>query len=163
MKNIKIIIAFSCLLNVFLIINLIVTNNRIDDTISRQTFKIQGDLVELESSITYQTEHKWKEENLVIEKIEDVQEDINSLITLGKDIGKLSREQEEDLWNLYNYLTKFPEYSGFPNKILSTDERKLLEKLSKDLRQVGWGMNIGYSGGWESFSEKLNNLLRQVS
>lgn len=163
MKNNKIIIAFSCLLNVFLIINLIVTNNRIDDTISIQTFKIQGDLVELESSITYQAEHKWKEENLVIEKIDDVQEDINSLITIGKDIGKLSREQEEDLWNLYSYLTKFPEYSGFPNKILSTDERKLLEKLSKDLRQVGWGMNIGYSGGWESFSEKLNNLLRQVS
>ena len=163
MKHIKIIIAFSCLLNVILIINLIVTNNRIDDTISRQTIKIQGDLVELESSITYQTEHKWKEENLVLEKIDDVQEDINVLMTIGKDIGRLSREQEEDLWNLYNYLTKFPEYSGFPNKTLSTDERKLLKKLSKDLRQVGWGMNIGYSGGWESFSEKLNNLLRQVS
>ncbi|MBP1989567.1 hypothetical protein [Paenibacillus eucommiae] len=161
MKHIKIIIAFSCFLNVILITNWIMTNNRIDDTISRQAFKIHRDLVELESSITYQSDHNWKEENLVLEKIEDVQEDINSLKTIGKDIGRLSRKQEEDLWNLYNYLLKFPEYSGFPNKTLSTDERKLLEKLSKDLRQVGWGMNIGYSGGWESFSEKLNNLLRQ--
>jgi hypothetical protein len=136
-------------------------NKNIDESISRQTFKIQSDLVQLESSIAFQMDQNWKNENNVIEKIEDVREEIGSLMTIGKDIGGLTSEHETDLWKLYNYLSKYPDYSGYPNTVLSSDEKLMLEKLEKDLRDVGWGMNIGYSGGWESFSEKLNKLLNQ--
>ncbi|WP_160032137.1 hypothetical protein [Paenibacillus sp. An7] len=136
-------------------------NNRIDDAISSHTFQVQTDLVELESAIHYQMDHIWQDDNVVLEKMEDIKEELNSFMKLGQSLERLTKEQEKELTILYNYVSEYPDYTGVPNTVLSSADRKKLEILASNLPKAGWGMNIGYSGDWDSFSEKLNKLLKQ--
>ena len=140
---------------------LITKNNRIDDAISSHTFQVQTDLVELESAIRYQMDQNWQDDNVVLEKMEDIKEELNSFMKLGQTLGRLTKEQERELSILYNYVSKYPDYTGVPNTVLSSADRKKLEILANNLPKAGWGMNISYSGDWDSFSEKLNKLLKQ--
>ena len=140
---------------------LITKNNRIDDAISSHTFQVQTDLVELESAIRYQMDQNWQDDNVVLEKMEDIKEELNSFMKLGQTLGRLTKEQERELSILYNYVSKYPDYTGVPNTVLSSADRKKLEVLASNLLKAGWGMNIGYSGDWDSFSENLNKLLKQ--
>lgn len=140
---------------------LITKNNRIDDAISSHTFQVQTDLVELESAIRYQMDQNWQDDNVVLEKMEDIKEELNSFMKLGQTLGRLTKEQERELSILYNYVSKYPDYTGVPNTVLSSTDRKKLEVLASNLPKAGWGMNISYSGDWDSFSEKLNKLLKQ--
>lgn len=140
---------------------LITKNNRIDDAISSHTFQVQTDLVELESAIRYQMDQNWQDDNVVLEKMEDIKEELNSFMKLGQTLGRLTKEQERELSILYNYVSKYPDYTGVPNTVLSSADRKKLEVLASNLPKAGWGMNISYSGDWDSFSEKLNKLLKQ--
>ncbi|WIV20331.1 hypothetical protein QPK24_06455 [Paenibacillus polygoni] len=140
---------------------LITKNNRIDDAISSHTFQVQTDLVELESTIHYQMEQGWNDDNVVLEKMEDIREELNSFTKLGQSLGRLTKEQERELSILYNYVSKYPDYTGVPNTILSSADRKKIEVLASNLPKAGWGMNISFSGDWDSFSEKLNKLLKQ--
>ena len=78
----------------------------------------------------------------------------------GKDFGVISRKQEEDLWDLHRFFSKFPTYSGYPNTNLDHKSIEDLVQLKDDLRAAGWGMNLGYSSDWVSFSEKINDLTR---
>ncbi|MBD7966734.1 hypothetical protein [Paenibacillus gallinarum] len=138
---------------------LITKNNRIDDAISSHTFQVQTDLVELESAINYQMDQSWQDDNVVLEKMEDIKEELNSFMKIGQTLGRLTKEQERELSILYNYLSTYPDYTGVPNTVLSSADRKKLEVLASNLPKAGWGMNISYSGDWDSFSEKLNKLL----
>ena len=140
---------------------LITKNNRIDDAISSHTFQVQTDLVELESAIRYQMDQNWQDDNVVLEKMEDIKEELNSFMKIGQTLGRLTKEQERELSILYNYVSKYPDYTGVPNTVLSSTDRKKLEVLASNLPKAGWGMNISYSGDWDSFSEKLNKLLKQ--
>ena len=159
MKYFKIVFCLSLLLNFILIANITLKNRKIEDSLSLQTYKIQQDIVQLEYSIYHQTQNNWPSGHLVLEKIEDIQEEGWALKKIGKDIGGLSSAQEEDIDRLSHLLSKYPEYSGIPDQEVSEDDIKILEELQKNLREVGWGMNLNYSGSWESFSEKLNQLL----
>jgi len=160
MKTKKIIIVLSVLLNIVLITYLFLKENHLTSVYSNLSFGLQGDLVQLESAIDYQIKNNWSEENTVLEKIEDIQESINYLMVTGKDSGIISRKQEEDLWKLHRYFSKFPTYSGFPNTNLDNKSINDLIMLKDDLRAAGWGMNLGYSSDWNSFSEKINNLIK---
>lgn len=151
----------SLLLNMILIMMLITNNNRIDDAISSHTFQVQTDLLELESAIRYQMDQNWQDDNVVLEKMEDIKEELNSFMKIGQTLGRLTKEQERELSILYNYVSKYPDYTGVPNTVLSSADRKKLEVLASNLLKAGWGMNIGYSGDWDSFSENLNKLLKQ--
>lgn len=150
----------SLLLNMILIMMLITNNNRIDDAISNHTFQVQTDLLELESAIRYQMDQNWQDDNVVLEKMEDIKEELNSFMKIGQTLGRLTKEQERELSILYNYVSKYPDYTGVPNTVLSSADRKKLEVLASNLLKAGWGMNIGYSGDWDSFSENLNKLLK---
>lgn len=159
MKNRKSIFIFFIFIIILLISYMILKENHSKDVYSNQSFGLQNDLVQLEGSIDYQIKNGWNDVDSVIEKIEDIREDINRLMVLGKDLGLITSQQEDDLWNLDKYFSNYPTYSGYPNTILDNNEIDKLTQLQEDLRSAGWGMNIGYSSGWTSFSKKIDELI----
>ena len=154
------VIIFSILLNIVLITYIYLKVNHLTNAYSNLSFGLQGDLVQLESAIDYQIKNNWKEENTVIEKIEDISESINYLMVTGKDSGLITKSQENDLWKLYRYFSNYPTYTGFPNTKLDNNKINELKELREDLRSAGWGMNLGYSSDWKSFSMKINALIK---
>ncbi|QMV40063.1 hypothetical protein [Cohnella cholangitidis] len=158
MKHIKKIIIPSILINLIMVTYIVMKTNHLKSSYSNLSFELQNDLVQLESSIDYQIKNNWNEENTVIEKIEDVRESINYLMVTGKDLGIMSKSQENDLWKLNNIFSKFPTYSGFPNSKLDQNNINELILLGNNLKSAGWGMNIGYSSDWKSFTTKINAL-----
>lgn len=158
MKTKNIIIVVSIVFNIALITYVFWKESHLREIYSGLTFGLQGDLVQLESTIDYQVDNKWNDENTVLEKIEDVTEGINQLMVTGKNAGMITESQENDLWTLYKYFAKFPTFTGFPNTNLDNDGINELIQLGDDLRSAGWGTNIGYSSDWESFSMKIKEL-----
>ncbi len=158
MKSRKILIV-SIVINIILLTIIMLKINQFEDTLSRLTLYLQSDLIQLESAIDYQNKNNWKEDNVVLEKIEDVKESINYVMVTGKDSDTITKQQEQDLWTLYNFLKKYPDYNGFPNTQLSETDRSKLVELGLKLRTAGWGMNMSYNGGWESFSKALRTLV----
>lgn len=158
MKTKNIIIVVSIVINCVLIMYVFWKESHLREIYSGLSFGLQGDLVQLESTITYQMNNKWNDENTVLEKIEDVTEGINQLMVTGKNAGIITNSQENDLWTLYKYFANFPAFTGFPNTKLDNDGINELIQLGEDLRSAGWGTNVGYSGDWESFSMKVKDL-----
>ncbi|MCM3206257.1 hypothetical protein [Paenibacillus illinoisensis] len=158
MKTKNIIIGVSIVINCVLITYVFWKESHLREIYSGLSFGLQGDLVQLESTITYQMNNKWNDENTVLEKIEDVTEGIHQLMVTGKNTGMITNSQENDLWTLYKYFAKFPTFTGFPNTKLDKDGINELTQLGDDLRSAGWGTNVGYSGDWESFSIKVKDL-----
>ncbi|WP_058302155.1 hypothetical protein [Gorillibacterium timonense] len=159
MKN-RIFTVISVALNVLLITYVFLKADRLADFYSNSTLEVQNNLVQLESALDYQMKNKWEDENHVVEKIEDVRESIHNLMVTGKDLGVISKNQEDDLWNLYWYFTNYPTYTGFPDQKVTDKEVNELIDLRDHLRSAGWGANISYSSDWESFSEKIGTLLK---
>lgn len=116
---------------------------------------IMHDLVSLEGAIHYQYENNWDNENIVIEKMEDIKKEAAFAINIGKRFGVITNQVEEDLNLLIRYLDRYPEYRGYPNTVLDDRDREQLMELRDRLREAGWGMSLSYSGGWESFHESL--------
>ncbi|WP_416294525.1 hypothetical protein ACM7Q1_27030 [Paenibacillus illinoisensis] len=158
MKTKNIIIGVSIVINCVLITYVFWKESHLREIYSGLSFGLQGDLVQLESTITYQMNNKWNDENTVLEKIEDVTEGIHQLMVTGKNTGMITNSQENDLWTLYEYFANFPKFTGFPNTKLDNDGINELIQLGEDLRSAGWGTNVGYSGDWESFSMKVKDL-----
>lgn len=158
MKTKNIIIVVSIVFNIILITYVFWRENHLREIHSGLSFGLQGDLVQLESTIDYQMNNKWNDENMVLEKIEDITEGINQLMVTGKDAGMITKSQENDLWTLYRYFANFPTFTGFPNTKLDNDGINELIELGDDLRSAGWGTNLGYSSDWESFSMKIKDL-----
>lgn len=159
MKIKNLVIVISVLLNLGLIAYVYSRADHLEDVYSGMSFNLQYELIQLEGTIGYQIENDWTEADTVIEKIEDINEEINTLMDTGKEMALISKEQEEDLWNLSRYFSQFPTYSGYPNTELTNSEMNELVELRNNLRSVGWGMHIGYSGDWGSFSTKINELI----
>jgi len=159
MKNRSSIFIFMLLIIILLISYMIMKENHLKGVYSNQSFRLQSDLVQLEGSIDYQIKNGWNNVDSVIEKIEDIREVINHLMVLGKDLGLITSQQEDDLWKLYKYFSNYPTYSGYPNTELDNKEIDKLIQLQENLRSAGWGMNIGYSSDWTSFSEKIDELI----
>lgn len=158
MRTIKWLLALSILINVCLFAYISIKNKGHNEAFERMTNLIMGDLVSLEGAITYQYENNWSDENIVIEKIEDILKETHFAINMGKRSGVLTNQIEEDLFLLIRYLNRYPEYTGFPNTELEEKDREQLMKLRDSLRQAGWGMNMSYGAGWESFHEAVYKL-----
>lgn len=122
-------------------------------------YLISGDIIQLEGAIMFQMDHQWSEPNSVVEKVEDVIESIGHTILLAKSLGELSEEDEAVLVRLSDHFEKMPEYSGFPQHELNAAEKTMFEELRAKLRNVGWGMNISYSGKWDEVIQKANHLM----
>jgi hypothetical protein len=146
-KIIKISLILSIIINIGLLLYLHDKNNRMKDTLSRLTVGIQSDLVQLENSIDYEIKNNWIDDNRVLEKIEDVRESINSVWVTAKYSGVITTELEQDLLNLSNFLSRYPEYTGFPTTDLSNDQKRDIKELRNKLRRAGWGMNLSYHFG----------------
>lgn len=159
MKIKKIAIIVSIALSALLIVYFYLKENHITDAYANLSFTLQSDIVQLEGAIDYQIKNNWQDQNNVIEKVEDVRESINYLMITGKHLGIISKSQEEDLWKLERFFVKYPVYTGFPDTELNDQQISQLVELKNKLRNVGWGMNIGYHGDWKSFSEKIALLL----
>lgn len=156
----KLLIVLSVLLNISLITYLVLKEDHLTSAYSNLSFGLQGDLVQLEGAIDYQIQNNWSGDDTVVEKIEDIRESIQELMVTGKDFGVISRKQEEDLWDLHRFFAKYPTYTGYPNTKLDHKGIEDLVQLKDDLRAAGWGMNLGYSSDWNSFSEKIKLLVR---
>ncbi|MCZ8521941.1 MULTISPECIES: hypothetical protein [Paenibacillus] len=152
------ILVISMLLNIVLGSLWMYKNNQAEAALARVAMITQNDLVELESAIAYEVEHEWKEESIILEKIEDVLQDLYTITATADEIGVLTEEQEAMLDHLRELLSGFPAYTGFPNTELSDSQRKDLEKLADSLRRAGWGMNLSYSGDWQSFERSARLL-----
>ncbi len=126
-------------------------------------YSIQSNLVQLEGAIAYQNENGWGSEHHVIEKLDDVMEGIGVTYSVGSHSGVLNKEKEQVLWRLQDYLDDFVQDSGYPNVTLNEEERGKFIKLGEHLRSVGWGMNRGYSGSWESLEQKTMDLIQRGS
>ncbi|NUU77623.1 hypothetical protein [Paenibacillus xylanilyticus] len=158
MKTKNIMIVISILFNVVLFTYIYWRESHLKEMYSNLSFGLQGDLVQLESTIEYQNNNKWNDENVVLEKIEDVREGIHQLMVTGINVGMITKSQENDLWTLYRYFANFPTYTGFPNTKLENNDINKLIRLRDDLRSAGWGTNLGYSSDWASFSMKIEDL-----
>ncbi|MGF9698502.1 hypothetical protein [Paenibacillus sp. MABNR03] len=158
MKTKNIIIVISVLFNIILITYVLLKESHLKDVYSNLSFGLQNDLVQLESAMDYQNNNKWNDENVVLEKIEDVREGINQLMVTGINVGMITKSQENDLWTLYRHFANFPTYTGFPNTKLENNDINELIRLRDDLRSAGWGMDLGYSSDWASFSMKIEDL-----
>jgi hypothetical protein len=160
MKKYKRIIIISIIINISLVSYLLLNRNHLNNVYSNLSLRLQGDLVQLEGAIDYQIKNDWKEVDTVIEKLEDIREGINFLMVTGKDLGLITKSQENDLWRLYRYFSNFPTYSGYPNTKIDNSDKEKLIMLHEDLRSAGWGMNLGYSSDWGSFRNKINELTK---
>ena len=121
MKTKNIIIVVSIVINCVLIMYVFWKESHLREIYSGLSSGLQGDLVQLEITITYQMNNKWNDENTVLEKIEDVTEGIHQLMVTGKNTGMITKSQENDLWTLYKYFANFPTFTGFPNTKLDKD------------------------------------------
>lgn len=160
MKIKNTVLILSIAINVLFVAYLYLKANHITGVYSSLSSAVQTDLVQLEGAIEYQMANEWKEEYYVIEKLDDVIESIHSLFRTGKDMGVISKSQEDDLWKLYRYLLAYPQHSGFPNNQLTDQEINELIQLKDNLNAAGWEMNKGFVGSWESFSDKINVLVK---
>ncbi|NIK66577.1 hypothetical protein [Paenibacillus sp. BK720] len=158
MKVKNVIFLLTILIFLGLIGYIVLKNNQLENYHSNITRNIQNDLVQLESAIDYEIKNKWKNENTVLEKVEDIKEDIDLLMDYGKRTGELTNQQEQNLSTLRRIFSDLPDYSGFPNTVLTETEKKEFEKLITNLRAAGVGMNITYEISWNYLSKAINTL-----
>ena len=155
------------IVNILLLVIIIVAtsilfyhNDRLSRVKSDMGFRmISANIIQLEGAIMFQMQNNWNEPNNVIEKVEDVIEGIYITRKVSSDLQKLSKEDDEVLLRLIRYFEKFPSYSGFPNYTIDAKEISMFEKLRGNLRDVGWGMNLGYSSDWNELKDKANKLM----
>ncbi|QYR19640.1 hypothetical protein KZ483_17260 [Paenibacillus sp. sptzw28] len=165
MMKIKRKIVVTCLLasilvNVLLIFIYINKKDINTQVLDQVIFKgIQSNLIQLEGAIKYQMETEWKNEFHVTEKLDDVVDGVGLAFEVAERTGQLNYEVQVTLWQLYNFLIKYKQDTGFPNTELTEQERKEYIELASRLRSAGWGLNIDHQSGWDSFKEKLNDLL----
>lgn len=159
MKTLKWVLVLSISINILLFTFLSMKDKSYNESFSQMSRLIISDLVQLEGVINYQYENNWNTDNVILEKIEDIKKETQYAIETGRKTGVITKQLEQDLNLLLNYLNKFPEYTGYPNTTLDEEERKKLIEMRDSLRQVGWGMNISYTAGWDSFHESLMKLI----
>ncbi|WP_141709339.1 hypothetical protein [Desulfuribacillus stibiiarsenatis] len=107
----------------------------------------------------FQIDNNWFNPNSVIEKVEDVVESIYITQEVTGKLHALSSEDEEVLHKLADYFGRYPKYSGFPNNSIDENDIEMFVELRKNLRAIGWGMNLNYSSDWNELTEKANNLI----
>ncbi|MFF2176032.1 hypothetical protein ACFVT8_06175 [Lysinibacillus sp. NPDC058147] len=163
-KRKKVLFRISIGLNIILIAIVawgIITMNFVKE----QVFitEVQHNLVELEGLIENQIDDNWSEPNLVTTKLGDVMNGIWLGMTTGKQLGTLSKSDNDILELLYSKLNQYPKDELYRFVDLTEEDKKNFEELRETLREVGLGLNITISANMDSFinqAEKLNEKIK---
>lgn len=138
-----------------------VYNDRLDNVYSSLKFRnIEFNLVELEGAIQFQKDNNWTNSFAVTEKVQDVIEGINITLIVSKDMGNLTKENEDTLILLLRIISKYDKYGDFPDgiKIFTTQDKEDFSKLGDELRKVSWGMNLTFGKNDAEFKDAVSNL-----
>jgi len=125
--------------------------------------EVQRNLVELEGLIENQIDDNWSKPNLVTTKLGDVLNGIWLGMTTGKQLGTLSKSDNDILEHFYSKLNQYPKDELYRFVDLTEEDKKNFEELRESLREVGLGLNITISTNMDSFidqAEKLNGKIK---
>lgn len=155
---IKIILAVSLVVNFYSFINH-KRNNR-DQELKYELLNayIYRDLAQLEATIQNQNDHNWKNEAVVVQKLDDAMDSIIMRMGLEND-----RDKKTLLWKLHDYMKKFVVGDGtFAFDInLNDKQRTDYINLSENLRLSGWTFNNGFDTNWDTFVSKIIELITE--
>ncbi|WP_091222616.1 hypothetical protein [Paenibacillus sp. BC26] len=124
--------------------------------------EVQTNLVELEGLISNQVAHHWSEPNLVTVELGDVLNGIWLGITSGGQLGTLSKRDKNILSKLYNKLSYFPHDELYKFADLTEEDKVNYEELQKKLREVGLGLNMQVSVGFNNFISQAAELVEKI-
>ncbi|MFB7159625.1 hypothetical protein [Lysinibacillus sp. NPDC056232] len=163
-KKKKVLFRISIGLNIFLIAIVawgIIKMNFVKEQVL--VTEVQHNLVELEGLIKNQIDDNWSEPNLVTTELGDVLNGIWLGMTTGKQLGALSKSDNDILERLYSKLNQYPNDELYRFVDLTEEDKKNFEELRETLREVGLGLNITISADMDSFinqAEKLNEKIK---
>ncbi|MBP2113911.1 hypothetical protein [Paenibacillus silagei] len=115
---------------------------------------IQRDLAQLEEAIQYQQDHKWENETLVTQKLDDAIDSI--ILHSGMESNK---EKENILLKLHDYINEFKTGDGTFDVSLNDKQRADYIHLAQKLRSNGWNYGVGYDTSWDAFAAKVTKLV----
>lgn len=124
--------------------------------------EVQNNLVELEGLIENQIDDNWSEPNLVTTELGDVLNGIWLGMTTGKQLGMLSKSDNDILVHLYSKLIQYPNDELYRFVDLTEEDKKNFEELRETLREVGFGLNISISGDIDSFLKQVEELNEKI-
>ncbi|TVX88158.1 hypothetical protein [Paenibacillus agilis] len=159
MKLFKFLFALSIILNIFLVSFSYLRNDANEKAFNNVSTMMMSDFVELESAIDYQIKMNWTDESVVLEKMEDIRGNLYTIEVFGSGSGLLNQQMHNDLEAFEQFLSQYPEYTGFPNAELSEKERRELIQLRDQLRRAGLGMNMSFTGGWDSLLNSMKIIM----
>jgi len=115
---------------------------------------IHRDLAQLEATIQYQLVNNWKNETLVIQKLDDAIDSIILHIAMERDDDK-----RDILRKLYNYMNEFKVGDGTLDVSLNDKQRADYIYLGQKLRSNGWTFDVGYDTSWDFFASKVKKFV----
>lgn len=162
-KKKKVLFRISISLNIFLIAIVacgIIKMNFVKEQVL--VTEVQNNLVELEGLIENQIDDNWSEPNLVTTELGDVLNGIWLGMTTGKQLGMLSKSDNDILVHLYSKLIQYPNDELYRFVDLTEEDKKNFEELRETLREVGFGLNISISGDIDSFLKQAEELNEKI-
>ena len=136
-------------------------NDKLDTAYYSLKFRgIEHNLVELEGAIQFQKDNNWTNSYAVTEKVDDVIEGINITMIVSKDMGNLTKENENTLKLLRDIISEYDKYGDYPDssESVSTQDKDAFNKLADDLNKVNWGIGFNYGKDDKEFKVAVNNL-----
>ncbi|MBB3127027.1 hypothetical protein FHS19_001681 [Paenibacillus rhizosphaerae] len=155
---IKVILALSLFVNVFLFMNHKHDNRNQELKYELLNTSIYRDLAQLEVTIQDQKDHNWKNEALVVQKLDDAMDSIIMRIGMERD-----NDKETLLWKLHDYMKKFVVGDGTFALDISLNDKQRADYiyLGEKLRSSGWSFNRRFDTNWDSFALKLQELVTE--
>ena len=155
---IKVILALSLFVNVYLFMDYKHDNRNQELKYELLNAHIYRDLAQLEATIQDQEEHNWKNEALVVQKLDDAMDSIIMRIGMERD-----EDKEKLLWKLHDYMKKFVVGDGTLAIDISLNDKQRADYtyLYEKLRSSGWTFNRGFDTNWDTFALKLRELVTE--
>ncbi|WP_426348571.1 hypothetical protein ACPWSR_12545 [Alloiococcus sp. CFN-8] len=136
-------------------------NDRLDTAYDSLKFRgIEHNLVELEGAIQFQKDNNWTNSYAVLEKVQDVIEGIGITLIVSKDMGNLTKENEDTLNLLLDIMSEYDKYGDYPDSSdsVNTQDKDAFSKLADDLNKVNWAVGSSYGKNDDEFKRAVDNL-----
>lgn len=159
-KKQKTIFGLSLVINAFLIVYLV--NGFLQMSLNHKELfysEVQFKLIELDGLIENQKENDWTEPNLVTTQLGDVLNGIHVATSSANYTGWLNNDDQETMESLNNTLSQYPHDELYEFSVLTQSDKNDFEDLQLKLQNVGIGMNMTSNNDWESFIERVEELL----
>ncbi|MBD8501235.1 hypothetical protein [Paenibacillus arenosi] len=161
MRLFKAIFAVSICLNVLFLAFSYIRYDSNEEALNHAATMVMHDFIELESAIDYQIKMNWVDESVILEKIEDILENLHMIEVYGSQSDLIDKQSNKELIAIAHVLSRYPEYTGFPNAQLTEKERKAFIQLRDKLRRAGLGMNMSFTGGWDNFLVFMKRIIEE--